>query len=109
MADRPPVDSRTEAPEAGGPAPSEPPADTPWSAEAVELYRDLVRVRLSNLRCPACGASLASAPRVDTSTMVGPELNELGLSDKGAARYLAATDDLVVLCGRCGNRAVVPG
>src|SRR5262245_61645020 len=55
------------------------PTESPWSAEAVELYRDLVRARLSDRTCTACNASLASAPLVDTSTMVGPELNELGL------------------------------
>ena len=90
-------------------APSESPTDMPWAAAAAELYRDLVQARLSKARCTACGASLAIALQVNTSTSVGPELNELGLSDRGAARYLAATDDLVVDCGQCGGRTVVLG
>jgi hypothetical protein len=80
-----------------------------WSAAAVEHYRELVRARLSDGSCVACGASLAAALLVRTDTRVGPELNEFGLSDEGAARYLAATDSLVVKCARCGAESVVPG
>ena len=90
------------------PAPSESSTDTPWSVRAVDLYSDLIRARLSEASCNACGVSLAAAVLVRTSTSVGPELNELGLSDEGAARYLAATDDLVVQCGQCEAQNVVP-
>lgn len=89
--------------------PLESSTDKPWSAEAVELFRDLVRARLSGGRCTACNASLATALVVRTNTSVGPELNELGLSDEAAAHYLAVTDDLIVKCGQCGARKVVPG
>ena len=92
-----------------GPAPGEAPTETQWSAEAVDLYRDLIRARLSEGRCTACGASLAAALLVRTNTSVGPELNELGLSDEAAAHYLALTDDLIVECGQCGARNVAHG
>jgi hypothetical protein len=79
-----------------------------WSARAVEHYRELVRARLRNSRCSTCGTSLAASVVVRTDTRVGPELNEFGLSDAGAAVYLAATDALVVTCGQCGAQNVVP-
>jgi hypothetical protein len=78
-----------------------------WSAQAVKLYQDLVQARLAEATCDACGKSLASAVVVRTNTSVGPELNEYGFSDIGAARYLAATDDLIVACGHCRGRVVV--
>ena len=108
----PSLESRPATPRAAaserGPAPSEPSTDTPWSARAVALYRELVRARLSDGRCATCGASLATALLVRSDTHVGRELNQIGLSDGGAARYLAATDDLIVKCGPCGAQNVVP-
>ncbi len=78
-----------------------------WDEGAAELYGALVRARLAETACQACGESLEAAQLVRSDTSVGPELNELGLSDSGAARFLAATDDLIVECSRCGARGVV--
>ena len=79
-----------------------------WKEGAAELYRALVRARLAETACQACGESLEAAQLVRSDTSVGPELNELALSDAGAARFLAATDDLIVECACCGARGVVP-
>jgi molecular chaperone DnaK len=73
-----------------------------------DLYRTLVRARLAEQRCHSCGASLDSASVLHAKTGLGPLLNEFQLSDAGAARLLAATDDLVVECRQCGARNEAP-
>ena len=73
----------------------------------MKLYRDLVQARLAEATCNACARSLDSAVVIRTNTTVGPELNEYDFSDLAAARYLAATDDLIVACGHCRGRVVV--
>ena len=85
------------------------PLDDGWSSGALDLYRVLVRARLGERKCQDCSASLESASVLQANTRFGTLLNESQLSDTGAARLLAATDDLVVACGQCGARNVVPG
>jgi hypothetical protein len=80
-----------------------------WSVGAMDLYSALIRKRLAELKCRACGASLESASVLRALAFVGTLLDELQLSDEGAARFLAAENDLMVACARCGARAVIPG
>ena len=79
--------------------------EEPWDPHAVELYRTLVRTRLGEHACRACGGSLeaASLSGVDGGTT----LDEYRLSDAAAARLLALTQRLSVTCEQCGARAEI--
>jgi hypothetical protein len=74
---------------------TEPPSKTP-----VGLYRDLIRERVEAESCHACGRALDVADLAPTAD--GAAFEEYGLSPRGTARALAATEQLTVHCGQCG-------
>lgn len=79
--------------------------EEPWDPQAVELYHSLIRARLSEQACGSCGTSLETGSLVGMGG--GSTLEGFGLSDAAAARLLAYTQPLSVLCPQCGKKAVI--
>ena len=75
------------------------------STDISQLYWSLIRARLKDHVCRACGASLEHA--IVTSAGDGTALDEYGLSEVSAARLLAATEALTVECLRCQSMAEI--
>jgi hypothetical protein len=79
--------------------------EEPWDPQAVELYHSLIRMRMSEQACPSCGSSLETASLVGVGR--GSTLDGFGLSDAAAARLLAYTQPLSVLCPQCKTEAKI--
>jgi len=75
------------------------------SADVARAYWSLVRARLRDQVCEACGASLSDGVLVSAGD--GTTLQEYGLSDTSAAQLLAATEVLTVRCDRCNTEATI--
>ena len=72
-----------------------------WSAKAVDVYRSIVRARLADRSCTACGHSLESA--AVTTAGGGTVLPEFDLDDEAAVSIIAWTQCLNVPCPHCGT------
>jgi hypothetical protein len=62
-------------------------------------------MRMSERACPSCGSSLETASLIGVDG--GSTLDGFGLSDAAAARLLAYTQPLSVLCARCDTEAKI--
>jgi hypothetical protein len=78
--------------------------ETPWDPGAVELYQNLVRIRMAEHSCPTCGASLEDGLLVARGG--GTVLEGFGLSDAAAARLIAYTERLSIRCA-CGTQSII--
>ena len=73
---------------------------TPWSPNAVAVYRSIVRSRVTERSCPQCHASLADS--TVRRAMGGTTLPEHGFDDEIAVSIIAWTQRLTVQCSHCG-------
>jgi hypothetical protein len=69
------------------------------SSGVASIYRCLIRARLRERTCEACGRSLESATVV--SSAEGTTLEEYGLSETSSLQLLVATELLSVQCEHC--------
>lgn len=70
------------------------------STGVARVYEALLRTRLRDHACEACGCSLEAAAVVSSAD--GTTLEEYGLSERSSLEVLAATEYLTVRCEACG-------
>jgi hypothetical protein len=76
-----------------------------WSPEAAELYRSIVRMRLADRLCAACGRSLGESAIEKAGG--GAILPEFHLDDEAALALIAWTQRLSVRCTACNAEMTI--
>ena len=76
-----------------------------WNPEAAELYRSIVRMRLADRLCAACGRSLGESAIEKAGG--GAILPEFHLEDEAALALIAWTQRLTVRCTACDAETTI--